>query len=72
MRRGTNCKYCGKPYKYRAWLSRHEFKHWWNEVATEKEKQILRDRDKRWESAILFGVDRKPGVCGGMQNFIST
>ena len=72
MKREICCKYCGKPYKYMAWLRRHEWRHWWNEVATEQEKQILRDNHKRWESIVLFGVNKKPNVCGGIGNYIST
>ncbi len=72
MRCSANCKYCGKPYKYRAWLNSHEFRHWWNEVATPQEKQKLIDHHKTFEATVLFGANKEPRVCGGMQNFIST
>jgi len=70
LKSGTNCKYCGKLYKYGAWLSRHEYKHWWNEVATPEEKEILREHKRKHENMILFGVKRQPNICSGIQNWI--
>lgn len=67
-----NCKYCGKTYKYGAWLHRHEQRHWWNEVATPETKKAIIEFEKKCESIVLFGFKDKPGSCGGIQNFIST
>ena len=69
MRCVSNCKYCGKAYKYTAWLSRHEFKHWWNEVATPKQKKFFRDKYKHQEDAILFGFKAKSKTCGEIGNW---